>query len=75
MVKRVVAEKRTIANRLPAIQGLVLSSACVLLNGNVFLWDVPPVSQDGKWEGWGKQHFQIFDVVVPKPGIRRFLEL
>jgi hypothetical protein len=34
------------------------------LNGKVFLWDVP----EKLWEGWTKDHFEIFEAVVPKPG-------
>ena len=44
--------------------GLILPSACIFLDGKVFLWDVPTTL----WDGWGKQHFEIFETVVPKPG-------
>lgn len=44
--------------------GLIIPSACIFLDGKVFLWDVP----ETQWEGWDKKHFEIFDVVVPKPG-------
>jgi hypothetical protein len=44
--------------------GLLLPSACIFLEGKVFLWDVPKEL----WEGWGKEHFEIFETVVPKPG-------
>lgn len=44
--------------------GLILPSACVFLDGNVFLWDVP----GSLWSGWGKERFELFEVVVPKPG-------
>ena len=46
--------------------GLVIPSACIFLNGQVFLWNVPPKP----WVDWTKEHFRIFDVVVPKPGPR-----
>jgi len=49
---------------LQLADGLVLSSSCIFLEGKVFLWDAP----DKLWEGWTKEHFEIFDVVVPKPG-------
>ncbi|KZT36691.1 DUF498-domain-containing protein, partial [Sistotremastrum suecicum HHB10207 ss-3] len=45
--------------------GLVLPSACIFLGGEVFLWKVP----DTLWTGWTKEHFQIFDVTIPKPEI------
>ena len=44
--------------------GIILPSACIFLDGQVFLWDVPQTL----WEGWTKDHFEIFEVVVPKPG-------
>lgn len=44
--------------------GLILPSACIFLDGKVFLWDVP----EKQWEGWDKKHFEIFEIVVPKPG-------
>ena len=44
--------------------GLVIPSACIFLDGQVFLWKVP----SEPWKGWTKEHFRIFDVVVPKPG-------
>jgi NADH dehydrogenase [ubiquinone] 1 alpha subcomplex assembly factor 3 len=44
--------------------GLVIPSACIFLEGKVFLWDVPT----SLWTGWSKNHFEIFEVVVPKPG-------
>jgi hypothetical protein len=44
--------------------GLVIPSACIFLDGQVFLWNVPPKP----WKDWTKEHFRIFDAVVPKPG-------
>ena len=44
--------------------GLIIPSACIFLEGKVFLWDVP----ENIWEGWTKDHFEIFEAVVPKPG-------
>ena len=45
--------------------GLTLRSSCILLGGRVFLWKTP----EGKpWNGWTKEDFEIFEVVVPKPG-------
>jgi NADH dehydrogenase [ubiquinone] 1 alpha subcomplex assembly factor 3 len=46
--------------------GLVIPSACIFLDGQVFLWNVPPKP----WKDWTEEHFRIFDVVVPKPGMR-----
>ena len=46
------------------VDGVVLQSACIFLNGKVFLWNVP----EKTWDGWKPEHFEIFDTVVPKPG-------
>ncbi|KAG5648710.1 hypothetical protein DXG03_000057 [Asterophora parasitica] len=45
--------------------GLLISSACIFLEGKVFLWDVP----NTLWTGWTKERFEIFETVVPKPEI------
>ena len=47
--------------------GLVIPSACIFLDGQVFLWNVPL----RPWKDWTEDHFQIFDVVVPKPGLEQ----
>lgn len=44
--------------------GRLLPSACIFLDGEVILWDVPPTL----WKGWDESRFEVFDVVVPKPG-------
>ena len=44
--------------------GIVIPSACIFLEGKVFLWDVPL----SLWSGWTKDHLEIFEVSVPKPG-------
>ena len=44
--------------------GRLLPSACIFLEGEVILWDVPPTL----WKGWDESRFEVFDVVVPKPG-------
>jgi NADH dehydrogenase [ubiquinone] 1 alpha subcomplex assembly factor 3 len=44
--------------------GRLFPSACIFLEGEVILWDVPPTL----WSGWDESRFEIFDVVVPKPG-------
>ncbi|KAF8505917.1 DUF498-domain-containing protein [Russula emetica] len=45
--------------------GRLLPSACIFLEGEVLLWDVPPTL----WKGWDESRFDVFDVVVPKPEI------
>jgi len=45
--------------------GRLLPSACIFLEGEVLLWDVPPTL----WKGWDESRFEVFDVVVPKPEI------
>lgn len=44
--------------------GLVIPSACIFLEGKVFLWDTP----SKLWAGWTKEHLEIFEVTAPKPG-------
>ncbi|CAE6529915.1 unnamed protein product [Rhizoctonia solani] len=44
---------------------LILPGACIFLAGRVFLWDVP--TPNDRWTNWGLEHFEVFDVVVPKP--------
>lgn len=44
--------------------GLTIPSACIFLEEKTFLWDVPQTL----WDKWTPEHFEIFDVVVPKPG-------
>ncbi|KIM21799.1 hypothetical protein M408DRAFT_324819, partial [Serendipita vermifera MAFF 305830] len=45
--------------------GLTLRSSCILIGGRVFLWKTP---QGKPWNGWTKEDFEIFEVLVPKPG-------
>jgi len=45
--------------------GRLLPSACIFLEGEVLLWDVPGTL----WDGWDESKFEVFDVVVPKPEI------
>ncbi|KAG6334868.1 hypothetical protein ID866_4228 [Astraeus odoratus] len=65
--------------------GLVLTGPVVFLEGKVYLWDVPnggftPAPGNGrqtgtgveKWDQWSKEHWSIFEVVVPKPEILLF---
>ncbi|PCH40989.1 hypothetical protein WOLCODRAFT_162717 [Wolfiporia cocos MD-104 SS10] len=60
-----VQVKTITSEGIQLMDGLIIPSACIFLDGKVFLWDVP----DTQWEGWDRKHFQIFDVVVPKPEI------
>ncbi|KIJ20441.1 hypothetical protein PAXINDRAFT_108505 [Paxillus involutus ATCC 200175] len=58
------------------VDGLLLEGPVVFLEGKVFLWDVPGLVM-GKggisdWEGWKREHWAIFEVVVPKPEILIF---
>ncbi|KAI0254861.1 DUF498-domain-containing protein [Lactifluus subvellereus] len=45
--------------------GRLFPSACIFLEGEVLLWDVPPTL----WKGWDESRFKVFDVVIPKPEI------
>lgn len=49
--------------------GLVLTGPVVFLEGKVLLWDVPSLGQGPRaWDAWTRAHWEVFDVVVPKPG-------
>jgi len=50
--------------------GLVLRGPSILLNGRAFLWNSPPAG--GSWVGWGKEVWNVFEVVVPRPEILLF---
>lgn len=52
------------------LDGLLIPSACIFLEGQVFLWDVP----NTLWDGWGKEHLDIFETVLPKPGKYNLLD-
>jgi len=49
------------------VDGLVIPSACIFLNGRVFLWDVSSENSSLSWND--KERYKIFEVVVPKPEI------
>lgn len=51
-------------NGLQLADGLEIPAACIFLEGKVFLWDIPQTL----WKDWTPEHFQIFDIVHPKPG-------
>ena len=46
--------------------GVRLFGPVILLNGDVFLWDVPQNSKLS--DEWNVDFMKIFDVIVPKPG-------
>lgn len=46
--------------------GVILPSNSIFLNGTAFMWDTPPPSFT--WNGWNKEHFELFELVTPKPG-------
>lgn len=52
--------------------GLVLTGPVVFLDGKVLLWDVPGVGKENvgtsSWNEWTREHWEVFQVVVPKPG-------
>ncbi|KAL0576175.1 hypothetical protein V5O48_005816 [Marasmius crinis-equi] len=52
-------------NGIQLTDGLILPSSTVFLEGKVYLWDVPM----SFWEGWQKEHFDVFEVVAPRPEI------
>lgn len=59
------------------VDGLALPGPCIFLEGKVFLWDVPETKtwskvKEERWQAWGKEHFEIFEVVVPRPGTRNY---
>ncbi|EKM59727.1 uncharacterized protein PHACADRAFT_137870 [Phanerochaete carnosa HHB-10118-sp] len=43
--------------------GLIIPSACLFIEGKVFLWNAPPTP----WDDWKPEHFEVFDAVIPKP--------
>ena len=59
------------------VDGLVLSAASIFLEGQDYTWDIPSLkrvegdkTEKDQWKGWTEHHFELFDVVVPKPGAR-----
>lgn len=55
--------------------GLVIPGGVIFVENRAFLWDVDPVGVDelsgrGKWKenGWSKERFAVFEMVVPRPG-------
>jgi len=59
-------EVKTVTNEgIQLADGLVIPGPCIFLEDKVFLWKVP----EKLWEGWNKEHFEVFEMVVPKPEI------
>ncbi|KAI5453293.1 hypothetical protein NCC49_006316 [Naganishia albida] len=59
--------------------GLVIPGGVIFVDNRAFLWDVDPVGVDelsgrGKWgeEGWSRERFKVFEMVVPRPEILIF---
>ncbi|KAF9266166.1 DUF498-domain-containing protein [Marasmius fiardii PR-910] len=52
-------------NGIKLTDGLFIPSSCIFLEGKVYLWDVPT----SFWDGWEKDHFEVFELVVPRPEI------
>lgn len=60
-------------NGILLADGLLIPGACIFLEGKVFLWDTPELKTNTRktqeiWHTWGEEHFQIFDLVNPRPG-------
>ena len=63
-------------NGIRLADGLLIPGACIFLEGKVYLWDTPELNTNTRttqeiWRAWAEEHFQIFDVVTPRPGGRR----
>ncbi|KAI0340782.1 DUF498-domain-containing protein [Trametopsis cervina] len=52
--------------------GRIIRGPCVFLEGQVFLWNAPQKNTGNVWEGWSEEHFEVFDVAVPKPELLLF---
>ncbi|KAL5527818.1 hypothetical protein ACEPAG_6619 [Sanghuangporus baumii] len=60
-----VQVRKIAAGGIELEDGLILPSACIFLDGDVFLWNVPITL----WDGWTKELFEMFETVIPKPEI------
>jgi len=54
------------------LAGLIITGPCILLEGKVFLWDVPSLdlsarTTEDRWKGWNEKRFNLFEVVAPRP--------
>ena len=60
-------------NGIRLADGLLIPGACIFLEGKVYLWDTPEINTYTRttqemWRAWTEEHFQIFDLVTPRPG-------
>lgn len=60
-------------NGIRLADGLLIPGACIFLEGKVYLWDTPELNTNTRttqevWRAWTEEHFQIFDLVTPRPG-------
>lgn len=64
----VTAQVKSVAqNGIHLEDGRIIPGPCILLEGKVFLWNVPQ-----PWTGWSEEHFEVFKSTVPKPGASHF---
>ncbi|KAL8291905.1 hypothetical protein RQP46_002163 [Phenoliferia psychrophenolica] len=50
------------------VDGLVVPSPVIFLNGVVFLWDVAPPGETD-WDGFTEEKWKLLEVVTPRPDI------
>ncbi|KAI0775392.1 DUF498-domain-containing protein [Irpex lacteus] len=64
----VTAQVKSVAqNGIHLEDGRIIPGPCILLEGKVFLWNVPQ-----PWTGWSEEHFEVFKSTVPKPELLLF---
>ncbi|KAG8863836.1 hypothetical protein FRB96_007673 [Tulasnella sp. 330] len=63
-----VMVKRMTDAGVELIDGLLIPRSCIFLDGRVFLWDASPPPKGGNLSHLTKDMFEMFEVVVPKPG-------
>lgn len=69
-----VVVKNITSQGLQLASGLVVPGPCIFLEGEVFLWDVPPADTWATLDAKDvRAMFEVFEVVVPRPG--EFLQL
>lgn len=70
-----VVVKQLTPRGLQLASGLLVPGPCIFLEGEVYLWDVPPVDA---WEALGAREvramFEVFETVVPRPGASRVID-
>ncbi|KAI0700592.1 DUF498-domain-containing protein [Cytidiella melzeri] len=52
--------------------GRIIRGPCLFLEGKAFLWNVPQQQTEKVWEGWKEEHFEVFEVTIPKPELLLF---